>query len=507
MKESASLRYFFTIFFKYKTSILSIWSATVLTILLGNQLVSPTFEAESSIMVNFGREYLYNPEVGSKTPYNYYNRSGLINSEIEILSSRDLLEQVVRTMSASQLYPKNGAETFSFISPLLNYFVNFFGSSTNKKIADISKEDRELFIAVEEFRENLTILGNKESNIIRVIFQHTDPRIASETINILIDLYQKKHLRLFRDQRVSDFLENRVGLYDTELQSAEKALEDYRKSRAANSIELQEEILIRQRGQFDTILKEKQSELQGLSKRLASLTEQKGFMSESTPLFSETTERDRVIDNTKAELLSLQLKEQELLGTLNPQSPQVINIRKRIEIVRDFLKEQEEKMQSTTRVGKSMVYQELERDIAMDTADQQALLATIATIKNKLEEIDASLLDYLAGEQKHSLLKRQKEIKQNNYLTYLEKLEEERINIEMDDQVLTNIKIVHRAIAPIEPVKPKKILNLFVGFLLGGFASISIAFFRNYVNQGINMPEDLEKRLNIPVLTTISERG
>ena len=506
MKDSGSLRNFLTVLFKYKRSILWLWGATVLTILIGNQVIAPIYEAESTLMVNFGREYLYNPEVGEQTPYNYYDRSGQINSEIEILSSRELLEDVIREIGTDTLYPKKNNSDLNIISSVkqfLKKIVNAFGTKKSKR----SSDDVRLAKSVDYFMRNLSIFGGKDSNVIRIIFQHRDPEVAAQTVNVLVTLYQKKHLQMFRDERVSSFLEDMVEQYQAELKSAEQQFESYKKERAANSIELQEEILVRQKGDFDSMLKERNSELMGLTQRLKSLQDQKSSMTESTPLYSETTERDRVIDNTKAKLLSLQLEEQELLRTYRESSSQIVNIRSRITLVGAFLQEQEAKRQSTVRIGKSMAYQDLESEIAMTMAKQQELTAIIESLRIGLSEIDEALENYLSGEQKMKFLERQRQLKEKNYLTYEEKLEEARINTEMDNQVLTNIKVIYKANIPYEPVKPKKMLNLVVGIILGGFFGIGVSFFRNHVNQGVNTPEILEKRLNLPVLATISHKG
>lgn len=526
MRDSANLRRWFIVLFKYKKSIIFIWLITILTVMAGNQMTIPIYQVESTIMVNFGREYLYNPEVGNDKPYNYFNRSGVINSEIEILKSVDLIDDIIDEIGLEKIYPQESSKEGS-LETVKNFFqqhvidIDTYSEKITRALDDILWEwglkttidlsqrnmTPEKSEAIKKFYENLTVLGSKDTKIIRVIFEHHDPVIAAESVNLLIERYQRKHLDMLRDQRVSDFLEKMVKQYEADLREAEDDLLSYKNERVENSVERQQSVLVDQKGAFDTKLKEQQSELVGLNKRLESLENQRASMDQTTALFSETTEQNPVIENAKEKLLTLKLKEQELLGTFRETSQQVVNIRESIKIVESFLRDQEANNRPTVRVGKSMAYQELERDITITKARKQELAATIEDLEKKNLEIEEALKNYISGEQDLRLLQRQKDIKESDYFMYKKKLDEAKINTEMDNLVLTNIKIVHKAEAPYEPIKPKKGLNLMIGVLFGGLAGIGISFLRNSFNQGLNTPEDLENRLNIPVLITIRENN
>src|SRR5262245_35001921 len=65
----------------------------------------PMFEAEASLLVRLGREYIYRPEVGPNENPRTPSLSEMVNSEVEILSSRDLAEQVVKELGVQKLYP------------------------------------------------------------------------------------------------------------------------------------------------------------------------------------------------------------------------------------------------------------------------------------------------------------------------------------------------------------------------------------------------------------------
>ena len=108
--QVVSLRDFLTVLFKHKQTILIIFFAVIITVTIGSFLLPPTYEAKSSLLVKFGREYIYRPEVGERGssdmgPLIPPNQEEVINSEIQILTSRDLIEKVIQTLKVENIYP------------------------------------------------------------------------------------------------------------------------------------------------------------------------------------------------------------------------------------------------------------------------------------------------------------------------------------------------------------------------------------------------------------------
>ncbi len=73
------------------------------------------------------------------------------------------------------------------------------------------------------------------------------------------------------------------------------------------------------------------------------------------------------------------------------------------------------------------------------------------------------------------------------------------------DQRLENAKILSLAAAPLRPVFPNYPLNLGLGFLVALIGSISTAFFLEYWDDSLKIPEDVERFLDRPVFASIPE--
>ena len=71
-------------------------------------------------------------------------------------------------------------------------------------------------------------------------------------------------------------------------------------------------------------------------------------------------------------------------------------------------------------------------------------------------------------------LERAVKVSENIYLILLEKYQEARINEVME---FIDIRIIDKALAPDEPIKPRKMLNLAIGGILGLMMGVMLAFF------------------------------
>jgi uncharacterized protein involved in exopolysaccharide biosynthesis len=67
----------------------------------------PIYESQATLMVKMGREHMYRPEVGSTGPAISYDQNRIMESEIQILSSRDLTEGVLIKLGAGISVPKH----------------------------------------------------------------------------------------------------------------------------------------------------------------------------------------------------------------------------------------------------------------------------------------------------------------------------------------------------------------------------------------------------------------
>src|SRR3974390_81768 len=88
---SGGIRDVLRIIFKYRGRMAVVFFIVFASVVLVTFMTPPVYEAKSALMVKFGREHIYRPELGEGRSPLFLTQEGAINSEIQILTSRDLL--------------------------------------------------------------------------------------------------------------------------------------------------------------------------------------------------------------------------------------------------------------------------------------------------------------------------------------------------------------------------------------------------------------------------------
>jgi capsular exopolysaccharide synthesis family protein len=70
-----------------------------------------------------------------------------------------------------------------------------------------------------------------------------------------------------------------------------------------------------------------------------------------------------------------------------------------------------------------------------------------------------------------------------------------------------NLRILDRASTPKVPVKPRSLLNLGIGFLLGLFLGVGTVFFLDYMDNTVRTSEDVEQFLKLNLLAIVPKQG
>ena len=95
----------FRALWRRRLMVASIFGVVMLAAGLYTALATPMYEATSLLLIKFGREYVYQDDVGGGAGVVPRGRETLINSEIQILRSAEVVKGVVETMGVEALYP------------------------------------------------------------------------------------------------------------------------------------------------------------------------------------------------------------------------------------------------------------------------------------------------------------------------------------------------------------------------------------------------------------------
>jgi uncharacterized protein involved in exopolysaccharide biosynthesis len=346
LPHGASLRNFLYILFKRKLQILIFFFATICMVTIGTFLVQPTYKTTSQIQFKIGREHLSVPTVpsSSNNPVITLNHEKQLNSEIEILKSPSLALEVVKALGAGTIYPNLGEQPK--------------GALANQK-AESASQSSPAQEAVLKLVKDLEVGAVKKSNVIKVSYKNKNPQVAASVLNSLVSLFLDRHLAVYKNPEKYAFFEEQSRILKNQLTGSERRLEDFRKTHDLSSLEDQRNHLLEEQSKLHTDLDQTESQIVETNNRLEQLRLQLAKAPRNVPQSETIDHSPSIINSPEASLVTLELKEKELLNKYTEQSRLVQNVKGEIAMVRKKLDTQEQKRYRKNSSGTNTTYQRL----------------------------------------------------------------------------------------------------------------------------------------------------
>ena len=140
---------------------------------------------------------------------------------------------------------------------------------------------------------------------------------------------------------------------------------------------------------------------------------------------------------------------------------------------------------------------EIQRVVNSLRNEYKLALAREESLKKALARQKTESLDMNKKAIQYKVLRRQAESTRNMYELLVKRFKETSLTEEMKTG---NIRIVDRAEVPRSPVKPRKKLNLLLAMVVGLTMGIGLAFFLEYLDNTIKLPDEIKEYLKIPYL-------
>lgn len=209
--------------------------------------------------------------------------------------------------------------------------------------------------------------------------------------------------------------------YREKLHESEHALEEFQEKHGIISIESQINFLLQQRNGFDSSLKQTENVTMGLQEKFAWVKGQIIQTPKEVPL-SKTMHEQGIVGSAKSNLLNLQLKEQQLLTKYTEANPHIQSLRKEMDVITRFIKEQEAKEAESVSRGKNPLYREMETQLFHIQAELVSSKAQSGVIVEQMAKVDMELQRLRRLRPGLAELQRQVKIDEVNYLNYLGKV-------------------------------------------------------------------------------------
>jgi uncharacterized protein involved in exopolysaccharide biosynthesis/Mrp family chromosome partitioning ATPase len=487
--EGLNLADIYFVLFRQKRIIICSFVLGIIAVAALFVLKPAQYESEAKLLIRFVMDETFSTAQNDVSMRSPERGDTIMDTEIEILTSPDLAQQVVKDVGASNILAKAGG-----------------GDDTNAAAGLILK--------------NLTIDPVTKGSVIHISFQNPDYDVAQSVLREIILNYYKKHAEMHQTSPVfSEFLQAETKRLRSELDDTSKRLRDAKTQAGVISVDEA------RKSSIDQITRVRE-ELLTAEAELAEHRAVLGGIS-STPQ-TATTNSSATDTNANSEIPAAKVREYRNVC---------------LQLAQDTKDEQNAIVVRQLR-EESMYVREIRDQIAKDEAAKKALeqefpklaLLEVAVIANsggqtapggvdlageaarvrmlegktnrlhaQLDQIrlDAAKLDDVEGSIQD--LQRQKDMKEANLRHFLSSLEQSRIDQELGlNKGAGEISVVANPTPPIKK-RPKKFNKMLAGVMAGCFGGgIGLAFLiEMFFDHTVRRPVDVEKKLKLPLFVSI----
>ncbi len=462
-----------------------------------------TYESESLLFVRVGRESVtLDPTVttGQVIALNE-SRESELNSILEVLKSRALMERVVDRLGpeAILLPPSEGGEPTK-PNPFKEALSSVVGTVSGwlEPIGPISEREK----AVQALGDNLAIYAKQKSNIISIAYKARSPRQAQQIVAAVVDEYLSEHQRIHATAGSYGFFVDQAKVFSDEVNKFQKKLAEAKNEMGLASLEGQRQLVEDKVKKISTEQLSAHTSFSASSARVASL--EKLIAALPSRITSQEVDGmpNTAGDNMRQQLYALEIQEKELLSKYTEEHPLVIAARQKVREAKDIMDDQQDsRTYSTTAVNPSV--QKLQVELMVEKAAADSWQARLTNLDHEATLAQEELKALNGHELELNDLGREAALAEANYRIYAEKLEQARIQQSLDEEHISNLNISQPATLVEKPVSPKKAIVLLAGFLLSCVGALSVAILAELNNRVLRTPLEVEDQLGIPVVVTL----
>lgn len=463
--------------FKRKKLILVLFLAVALPGIVATALQKPSYLASAMVMISAQRS---DPEVQptdlTRLAELKLNES-LVNSEVHVVKSRELVERVVRELSRSD----DGTLRVS-------------GQSYGKQVLSL--------------RNRLSVVPVKGSNVIRIDFKSAEAEQAARVVNRVVDEYLSYHAEVHGTQSamLPQFYEEQRRDLSKELRAAEQELLEftYETGLVAPGDEIA--LAMRSRNEVKGTLREVATTISGTEEALEVLREQ---IAEQPELVKQAQSLE-VSPTVKQLSTHLTDRRVDRVGLLQRYTEADRLARDNAEEIAELESELEaEVAQRPTVVANELIRinplrENLLRELLEKESRLREMRARQAVLEEEERELGGRLLQLRKDAMEHERLQQEVKARRDSYQLYLKRAQEARISQAMDRQRLVNVQVVQRPALPLPRADANQVtlsLSLIAGLLVG----IAGAFGREYMSRSLRSEYDVQRHLGLPLLASIGD--
>jgi capsular exopolysaccharide synthesis family protein len=327
------------------------------------------------------------------------------------------------------------------------------------------------------FLGSLSVKRVPNSRLMDVSFESTDPQVAAHVVNAHIENYIEQNFRSRYEAtaQASTWLADQLNELKIKVEKSEDARITYERQNQIWTLDDKQNITTQRLADINKELTEAQSDR---------------MKKEALYEFAKSGDTNAVPQLRDNEVLQDILKKRtdtftlytDALNQYGPNFPKVQRLQAQLKEI-DGLIENEEKN----------VINRMDSDYRAAHQRETLLVRALDQQKAEANQMAERFVQY-------NILKREAEANKTLYEGLLTKLKEAGISAGLRS---SNIRIVDPAMVPASPARPAKTRNVALAFLVGLVGGIGLALLREYMDNTVKTPDDIETLARLPSLAVV----
>lgn len=474
---------------KHRWTILTVFAVVFVSVIIFTFTATPIYRATARVIIEKD-----DPKVVSIQEVMTVDSSGLdyYQTQYKIIESRAVAREVIKRMrlaESEEFVPKPKDTLLGRMGRSISEMIDAVKSMirAEKKMPQggvLVPEIEEESPLVSAFISRIHVTPIRNSRLVDIGFEAKDPVLSAKIANNLARAYIDLNLetKLKATQDAMNWLNSRIEEERKKVEKAEQALLRYKE---------EHNIITDFSKDVETITAQKLAAInaqvvEAETKRVEAETRYKQAVAlQKTPEMLDSIPEvlnNDLIRQIKQMEVELYKRRSELSKKYGSNHPQIVAIQNELATL------QSRKAEEVNRVINSLY-----NSFKVAQAREQSLKSSLERQKGESFNLNEKAINY-------SVLKREAESTKEMYDLVIKRFKETSLT----ENIRTgNIRIVDAAEIPKAPVKPKKMQNILLGLIVGLALGVGLAFFLEYLDNTIKIPEDIKERLKIPYLGPI----
>ena len=442
---------------KHQWLILSFLLAVVTFVSIATFRMKPVYVASAKLEIDReSTNILPFPGAGA---YDYeMDLDDYIETQSRVLTSETMALQTIRNMNLAD-------------NP------EFSGDSDSGAIAAGSLKNQKLPPEIGAFLSSLSVKRIPNTRMVEVTFESTNPQLAAVLLNAHLENYiQQNYSSRYKETTdASQWLQSELDELSVKVRRSEDARIEYERNNQIWAVDDRNNVTTERLSDLNRQLTDAQSD--SLKKQALYEFAKAGDL-DAVPQLRDNS----VLQGLQTKRADLSIQYTDAVNQYGPNFPKVQRLQEQTKTVDEQI----------VRERKGIIAQ-LESDYRESKQHEDLLNKALDEQKGEVSVMSGKMIQY-------NILKREAEANKALYDSLQTKLKEAEISAGLKS---SNIRIVDPAMIPSTPSRPAKTRNIALAFLVGLVGGIGLALLREYLDNTVKSPDDVENLIGLPSLAVV----